>query len=305
MTACRAAVLGGDQREYRIAQCLAADGHDVAIYGVAIPPSAGSDAVDALIRRAASPGEAVAGAQWLVCPSPGFGPGDVVYAPHAPAPFALDEALLAQSDASRGGIVLGRVTPTLATVLDRMAIPAHEMKDDRALAISNGTSVAEAVVSLLVQRTDRILPEYRFAVVGYGATGAAITDALLALNGNVTLVARDPTSRARAQQRGVAATADYADRLDVLASVDIVVNTVPDTDAVPTAAYPALTSTLVVDIASPPGGLDHDSAEAAGVDVVWARGLAGGRAPRTVGDAQYALVHRAMSGTRLPKEAAR
>lgn len=305
MNPCRAAVLGGDRREYRIAQCLANDGHDVAIYGVDVPPTAGDDPVDAKIRHATTPAEAVAGAQWLVCPSPGLGPGDVVYAPSAPAPFALDEALLAQSDAANGGIVLGRVTPTLSALLERMSIVPHEMKDDRALAISNGTSVAEAVASLLIQQTDRILSEHRVAVIGYGATGAAITDVLLAMNATVTVVARDPASRARALQRGADATCDYDARLDALATVDIAVNTVPDRAAVPASAFPALSSTLVVDIASPPGGLDHDAAKSAGVEVIWARGLAGARAPRTVGDTQFGLVRAAMNGDPKSEEGAR
>lgn len=293
---CRAAVLGGDQREYWIAHRLAEDGHDVAIYGVAVPPTAAAEPLDHKIRRAETPTEAVAGAQWLVCPSPGLGPGDAVYAPFAPAPFALDEQLLSATDAARGGIVLGRATPTLAALLERLSIPSYEMKDDRALAIMNATPVAEAVVSLLVQNTDRILSEYHCAVIGYGATGAAITDALLALNAKVTVIARNPASRARAAQRGADATADYEERVEACALVDIIINTAPDTEAVPRSAFGRLADRLVIDIASPPGGLDHDAATAAGLNVHWARGLAGGRAPRTVGDAQYALVRAAMNG---------
>jgi dipicolinate synthase subunit A len=80
-----------------------------------------------------------------------------------------------------------------------------------------------------------------------------------------------------------------------MADADIVVNTVPSPDAVPREAFAALRGRMVIDIASPPGGIDHDAARAAGVEVHWPRGLAGGRAPLTAGDAQYAFVARAMA----------
>lgn len=284
----RIAVLGGDAREAYIAGRLRERGFDVALYGAVLDGD--RDAAE----QATSAEAAVRGATWIVCPSPGLGEGDVVYAPASPAPITLDRALLSLSAAAAGGLVLGRATPGVREAAAALGIPIFEMKDDRALAKSNARSVAEAIVAILVGKTLRILPEHRIVVIGYGATGEALTRALLGLGCRVRVMARREASLADAASAGAEPT-PFAERTDAMAEADIVVNTVPSVDAVPPEAYGVLHHAVVVDIASPPGGMDHDAARRAGVDVTWARGLAGGRAPHSAGDAQLAFIVRSMT----------
>lgn len=284
----RIAVLGGDTREAYIAGQLRERGYEVALYGVT-PGSQES----ASITPAASAQEAVRGACWVVCPSPGLGDGDVVYAPTSPEPIVLDAALMSSSSASAGGMVMGRATPGVRAAAETLRIPIFEMKDDRMLAASNARSVAEALVAILVEKTVRILPEHRILVIGYGATGAALSRALLGLSCEVGVVARREESLAEAAAIG-ARSVPFSDRVVAMAEADIVVNTVPSVDAVPPEAYSALQRAVVVDIASPPGGADHEAASAAGVNLTWARGLAGGRAPHSAGDAQLAFILRSI-----------
>lgn len=286
----KVAVLGGDAREAYIASRLRAEGYGVARYGL-------SQDGDGAVQHAASAETAVQGAHWIVCPSPGLGAGDQVYAPSSPAPIVLDERLLGVSNAAAGGLVLGRATDGVRVVADALGIPLFEMKDDRNLAASNARSVAEALIALLVGKTVRILPEHRILVLGYGATGAALTGSLLGLSCAVRVAARRRESLAEIAQRG-ADPVEFADRIEAMAISDIVVNTVPWVDAVPKEAYGALQQALVVDIASPPGGLDHEAARAAGVNVTWARGLAGARAPHSAGDAQLQFIMRSMESVR-------
>ena len=284
----RIAVLGGDAREAYIAGQLRARGDDVALYGATSDGRA-----DGAVTPAASAQDAVRGARWIVCPSPGLGDGDIVYAPASEAPIVLDAAILSLSDAAAGGLVLGRATPGVREAAAALGIPVFEMKDDRSLAASNARSVAEALVAILVDKTVRILPEHRILVLGFGATGAAFTKALLGLSCEVAVAARREESLAGAAAAG-ARPVPFDGRVEAMADADIVVNTVPSVDAVPPEAYAVLQHALVVDIASPPGGLDHEAARRAGVDVTWARGLAGGRAPHSAGDAQLGFILRSM-----------
>jgi dipicolinate synthase subunit A len=175
-----------------------------------------------------------------------------------------------------------------------MSIPLFELKDDLGLATRLSTGVAEGVLRLLIEVTRRILREHRILVVGYGVTGAVILDHLVAVRCTPAVTTRHPRALERARQCGATPVA-YADRVAAMADADIVVNTVPSPDAVPREAFAALRDRIVIDIASPPGGIDHEAARAAGVQVHWPRGLAGGRAPLTAGDAQYAFVARAMA----------
>lgn len=274
------AVLGGDERELRVAERLRDDGHDVAVYGIELP---GAHAFDAQ----PSAEDAVKGAQWIICPGPGIGAGNELYTPNWSEPVVFDEQLMAAADLGSGGIVLGRLPERLREVTSRNGYRVFESKDARHLSIGNATAVAEGLLKGLIELTDRVLRDYRWAVQGYGATGQVIVDYLLAVGARPTLIARDLNALERARQRG-AVPHLYDDRIAALAGAEIAINTVPDTSAVPESAYEPLASsgTLLVDIASPPGGMDHAAAEAAGVTVHWFRGL-GSRAPVTCGDVRY------------------
>jgi dipicolinate synthase subunit A len=288
------AVLGGDAREVIMAELLRHDGYDVATYGLG-PPACQSLAHDGMARvaelEASSALDAVAGRRWLLCPAPGMGVGDVVYAPYARGPISLNEALLRASGVAQGGIVLGRATSSLRALAASVRTTVYETKDDEALRVRVATSAAEGLLALLVGRTDQVLRDQRVLVLGYGATGSALADRLVLLGSRVTVAARREESLARADQHGALCVA-FDDRAAAMADATIIVNTVPSTDSMPLDVLKNLDGCLVIDIASPPGGTDHAAASAAGCAVTWIRGVAGERAPRTAGELQYRFVRR-------------
>jgi dipicolinate synthase subunit A len=289
----RIAVVGGDARDAWVAVRLAEDGHVVRLFGASPSSSAGRDLVAATLE------DTVQDADWLVLPGPGLTDETVLYAPHHHEPIMLSEDLLGAASLNRGGLILGRSSPALQRMSATLGFGIFESKDERDLAIANATGVGEGLLRLLIERTDRVLPEYRTAVVGYGAVGEALTGQLLALRVPVTVVARDALARARARQRGAEALG-YADRASSLLGFDVVLNTVPSQDAVPAAVLAAPGDRLVVDLASPPGGLDHASVPDA-ARVVWARGL-GARSPLTSGDIRFGYVERVIAGWRPHQE---
>jgi dipicolinate synthase subunit A len=286
VTATRVTVLGGDAREVHLARRLAGAGYECTSFGL--------QHVNGGPQGAASAVEAVTGSEWLICPFPGMADGNRVYAPASAEPIVLDERLLAHTEAGRGGIILGRLTSEVARAAATTGIPIFEMKDDRALATRLSTGVAEGLLSLLIQLTTRILRDHRIVLNGYGTTGAVILDYLVGAGCSVSVIARRDLARERARQRGATPVA-YDDRVAAFADAEVIVNTIPDVEAVPTASFPLLAGTLIVDIASPPGGIDHASATAAGLRMHWARGLAGARAPETAGDAQFGFVQKVIS----------
>ena len=289
------AVLGGDAREVIMASLLRRDGLDVATYGlgpVACESIGPDDSLAGVAElEADSVLDAVAGRRWLLCPAPGLGAGDVVYAPFARNPVQLDEAVLRASDVASGGIVLGRASSSLRALADAVQARVYESKDDAALKVRVAASAAEGLLAVLVGRTDQVLRDQRVLVLGYGATGSAIADRLALLGTRVTVAARREESLARAEQHG-ARPVTFDDRAAAMADATVIVNTVPSTSSMPLAVLKELSGCLVIDIASPPGGTDHPAAQAAGCPVTWLRGVAGERAPRTAGELQYRFVRR-------------
>jgi len=130
-----------------------------------------------------------------------------------------------------------------------------------------------------------LLREHLFVVLGFGSTGLAITQLLLAMRCEVVVAARSRRDRERARQLGARPVA-YIDRVEVMETADIVVNTVPAPDAVPVSVGASRITARIFDIASPPGGMDHQALVGAGLDVNWVRGLGGLRAPVSMAEAQ-------------------
>lgn len=283
------AVLGGDQRECAIAAALAARGHTVRAFGLP-QPSAGHEPEFTVCESAQ---EAAKGAEWIVCPVPGLGEGGRIYAPSASDSPVLDRDLLAVSRASTGGLILGSVTEGVRAAVREQRIPVFEMACDAALRWRLSVPTAEAVLGLIIERTDRILPELRTLVIGTGKTAASLLRMLVALGCPASVCGRNAFELARFEQSGVI-VAPWNDRIGAITAADIVINTVPSPEAVPPRAYPALRDRVIIDTASPPGGIDHESAAADGLDVLWARGLAGRRATRTAADAQLRFIDSVM-----------
>lgn len=65
----------------------------------------------------------------------------------------------------------------------------------------------------------------------------------------------------------------------------------PHADAVPRDIATNRTTARIFDIASPPGGMDHQALVGAGLEVQWVRGLGGLRAPASMAEAQLDFVH--------------
>jgi dipicolinate synthase subunit A len=286
----RVAVLGGDEREHHIANGLSEIGSQVTTFGGSVlDPHAG-------YRRARTAREAVAEAEWILCPYPGLTVSDELYSPASETPIRLDRTLLGSSRAHQGGLVLGRASEGVRALCGDLGIAIHETKADSGLVVKTATAVAEALVAILIESTHRLLREHLYVVVGFGSTGLAITQLLLAMRCEVVVAARSRRDRERARQLGARPVA-YPDRTAVMETADVVINTVPAHDAVPPAAAVSRITARIFDIASPPGGMDHQALIGAGLDVSWVRGLGGLRAPVSMAEAQLEFVQELLAGS--------
>ena len=290
------AVLGGDEREHHIANALGENEFDVRVFGGAVLDPL------ATYRRARSAADAVSGSNWVLCPYPGLTVNDEVYSPAGDVPIRLDRELLGASAAQRGGLVLGRASERVRALCADLGIAVHETKADSGLVVKTATAVSEALVSVLVESTYRLLREHLFVVLGFGSTGLAITQLLLAMRCEVVVAARSRRDRERARQLGARPVA-YVDRVDVMETADIVINTVPAVDAVPLAVAGSRITARIFDIASPPGGMEHQALVGMGLDVNWVRGLGGLRAPVSMAEAQLEFLQDLLAddvGDRIP-----
>lgn len=153
---------------------------------------------------------------------------------------------------------------------------------DETFAVKNAFLTAEAAVSIAINESDKALSGSDILIIGYGRIGKALHYYLKAFTGNITVCARNEAERCRAELKGAAAV-DFSEISNNL-KYDIVFNTVPN----PVLNEPELShardNTIIIDLASFPGGTDKHFAKIKGINLITARGLPGKFSPVTAGE---------------------
>jgi dipicolinate synthase subunit A len=153
-------------------------------------------------------------------------------------------------------------------------------RDD--VAIYNSIPTVEGTIMMAIQHTDITIHGANVAVLGLGRVGMSVARTFHLLGAKVKVGARKPEHIARITEMGL--TPFHLDEITQWVSdTDILINTIPH--LVVTAAVIAKmpVQTLIIDLASKPGGTDFRYAEKRGVKALLAPSLPGIVAPKTAG----------------------
>ena len=217
------------------------------------------------------------------------GPEEIALADYILLPLPLDAARTPLAELLRaarpGALALGGMLSEEAKAIAAEA--GVELVDYFAreeLTIRNAIPTAEGCIGILLRESTRTLWGANILLLGFGPVGQALGVRLAALGADVTVCARRPEQRALAESLGLRG-AELA-RLGALApAFDRVVNTIP----APVLTEPVLTAlrpgSLIVDLASKPGGTDFAAAQRLGLRAIHALSLPAVCAPETAGEA--------------------
>ena len=153
-------------------------------------------------------------------------------------------------------------------------------RDD--VAIYNSIPTVEGTIMMAIQHTDYTIHGSNVTVLGLGRCGMSTARAFHALGAKVKVGARKSEHLARITEMGV--TPFHLNNLvKEVSDTDILINTVPHpvVSAAVISKLPA--HTLIIDIASKPGGTDFRYAEKRGIKALLAPSLPGIVAPKTAG----------------------
>ncbi|MGM9924081.1 MAG: dipicolinic acid synthetase subunit A [Bacillus sp. (in: firmicutes)] len=153
-------------------------------------------------------------------------------------------------------------------------------RDD--VAIYNSIPTVEGTLMMAIQHTDFTIHGSNVVVLGLGRTGMSVARAFHALGAKVKVGARKSEHIARITEMGLQPF--HLNRLEeAVRDADLCINTIPIRiiTAKVIAGMPA--HTLILDLASKPGGTDFRYAEKRGVKALLAPGLPGIVAPKSAG----------------------
>ncbi len=265
-----------DARSLAVAERLAALGGEVTVWGQEKWMGQCALAREESLESAAAQGRA------LVLPTPAFdeqgrlnlGQGQI---------GQTAQQLFTYSNTNTT-IFAGRVGECIAQLARERGICLIDYMQMEEVQWRNAIPTAEGAICLAMQRLDITLHGAHVAVLGYGRIATALCERLQALGTKVSAAARNPRDIVRIELAGYRALPikDEKSLLPLAAGYDVIFNTVPHRLLTPSLIERLHPKTLLVELASTPGG--WDPALVSSDRAVYAPGLPGKYAPRTAGD---------------------
>lgn len=153
-------------------------------------------------------------------------------------------------------------------------------RDD--VAIYNSIPTVEGTIMMVIQHTDITIHGSNVMVLGLGRVGMSVARTFANLSANVKVGARKPEHLARISEMGLKGF-HLNDIKEEVKDVDVCINTIPIPIVTANVISNMPAHTLIVDLASKPGGTDFRYAEKRGIKALLAPGLPGIVAPKTAG----------------------
>ena len=147
----------------------------------------------------------------------------------------------------------------------------------------DGVPTAEGALQIAMQELAVTVNGSTVLVIGYGRVAKACAKLFRAVGADVTISARKLSALAEAEGAGYKAELITA-LAENISGYTIIINTVPAMILDEKLLGVMDKNSLIIDLASRPGGIDHETAAKLNRRVVWALGLPAKAAPMTAGE---------------------
>lgn len=266
-------IIGGDKRQLFLAKAIYDSGYSVMLGGFDKLQSTGAFALGDIKSVAAK-------SDVLILPVPSVRADGSINTPFSNECTVLDDELIK--------IMLKR--PIFIAMKDKFlkAYPQFEnaeifdyaTKDE--FAILNALPTAEGAVEVAMKQFEGTIAGSRCLIVGYGRIGKVLAEMLKNLKAEVTVSARKSSDLAFADAFGYEKV--NTSNLSDVRNFDLVFNTVPSLIFDRELLLNTDKNTIIIDLASLPGGVDFEVAHSLGIDALRALALPGKCAPKTAGE---------------------
>ncbi len=259
------AVLGGDKRQLFCAKALVDHGFRVVLAGFDLLESYGELELTCLDT-------ALDCADAFLLPLTGV-KGDVI-----PCYFSDKEIKLThrvKRALNEKPVIMGRAASL-------KGVKAYDLSAREDFSVLNAQLTAEGAVCVAIKGYEKAILGSKILVIGYGRIGKALSKVLRALNAEVSVASRSSVKRAYIKSDGN--IPEDTRTLGSVSGYDIVFNTADAPVITEEVLKNSASDTLIIDLASYPGGVDFNAAEKLGFTAFTASALPGQFSPMTAGE---------------------
>ncbi len=270
----KAVVIGGDSRQFYLAQYLEAGGLEVEMLSVQLPEQEKRWMSSSCLE------ELVIHADIIALPVPVSQDGNHIKG-------MKEETLKDVAEyVTEGQQLYGGILPLrFVKACEKKGCSCFDYMKSDTIAVENAVATAEGAIAELIQQSTGNLHGSQVLVIGYGRCGKVLCQKLHGLNAQVTVMARREEMRAEAEAIGFSSLPMFNDCRDAhFAKYNFVINTVPS----PVLTWETLggfkQEVIILDIASAPGGTDFIACKELGLTASLSLGIPGRYAPKTSGE---------------------
>lgn len=259
----RILIIGGDSRTEYLGKALVEEGFHVNFFDESVPLKSAVENSDAVIL-----------------PLPCSRDDKTVEAPN------LSEGVLLKDLFHLIGknklLLAGKMSEGVKAVADVFNVKWVDYFQREELEILNSVPTYEGAIQIMMEELPQTVFGSNVVITGFGKVGEPLGAMLKKMGANVTVCARRASQRAKARIMGLQAV-DFSYLPECVADADVIFNTVPGC-VIDREVLIGAKNSLIIDLASKPGGVDMEAAKDLGVKVIWALGLPGKVAPITAGN---------------------
>lgn len=309
------ALLGGDTRMIAAGARLASKGFSPSMYGINIfeknfkedtalsgPVDSGCcSSVGGIDRMGAesfflmknfseisfesSPQKAIEGSECVILPLPTTSDGINLSAPlNGGESLSLKKLSYIMKEFGVKLVCGGKIPRDFKDDCEKSGIEVFDYYEREEFAIANAVPTAEGAIELAMSELPITIHGCRALVIGHGRIGKVLASSLKSLGAAVTVSARKRMDFAWIRAGGLCCV--NTNKLSEVLSkedFDVIFNTVPVVVLGEKELYKVSKNTLIIDLASKPGGINSAVAKNMGLKVIWALSLPGKVAPITAG----------------------
>lgn len=264
-------IVGGDARQVYLARSLAKDGYPVYVSCLEQAEKLGDLPCVPLRELPEKCGV-------IVFPLPVTRDGRLLNTPFSESRVVLDDDFAALF---AGKTVYGGLMEKLYRSSELWAnVDAHDYYSREELMVGNAFLTAEGAVGLAIQEFDGALNGSRCLVTGFGRIGKALCLALRGLGARVDCCARKAQDLTAIRAIGCKPLPYKS----ISRAYDVIFNTVPAKVLTGPALSRQNEETLIIELASLPGGVDMEAARRLHLQVVNGQSIPGRVSPKTSGE---------------------
>ncbi|MDR0404352.1 MAG: dipicolinate synthase subunit DpsA [Oscillospiraceae bacterium] len=265
-------ILGGDRRQISLIEGLAQDGLNVYVTG--FENANFSDSV-----TKASIEETIENSKYIVFPLPATKDSSTLYAPFSKNKIFLDDKIA--NNLSNKKIFCGISRSLTKTSKNFKKLQIFDYAKREEFAIRNAIPTAEGALEIAMREYLGTINGSRCLIAGFGRVGKALSMVLWGMRANVVVSARKPEDIAHIKSQNY--TAILTSEIKKTTGYDIIFNTIPHVIFDAHTLAKCAQNSIIIDLASYPGGVDFEAASRLKIKSIHALSLPGKIAPKTAG----------------------